>query len=58
MGRSAKEGLLSRYADKIVGGLGCYDRLVLTGTLTALAYPEAMTGVLRRANIRCFDLEH
>lgn len=53
---SAKEGLLTRYADKIVGVLGCYDRLVLSGTLTAIAYPEAMAGVLRREHIRCFDL--
>ena len=54
---SAKEGWVSRYADKIVGVLGCDDRLVLSGTLTAIADPEAMAGVLRRAGIRCFDLE-
>jgi hypothetical protein len=54
---SAKDGLLTRYADQIVGILGCYDRLVLSGTLTAIAYPEAMAGVLRREHIRCFDLE-
>jgi hypothetical protein len=54
---SAKEGLLTRYADKIVGVLGCYDRVVLSGTLMAIAHPEAMAGVLRRAGIRCFDLE-
>ena len=53
---SAKEGLLTRYADKIVGVLGCYDRVVLTGTLTAMAYPDAMARELRRAGIRCFDL--
>ena len=54
---SAKEGLLTRYADKIVGVLGCYDRVVLSGTLMAIAHPEARAGVLRRAGIRCFDLE-
>lgn len=53
---SAKEGLLTRYADKIVGVLGCYDRLVFSGTLTAIAHPDAMAGVLRRTHIRCFDL--
>jgi hypothetical protein len=53
---SAKNDLLHRYADKIVGVLGCYDRLVLSGTLTAMAHPDAMAGVLRRAGIRCFDL--
>ena len=53
---STKEGLLTRYADKIVGVLGCYDRLVLSGTLTAIAHPGAMAAVLRREHIRCFDL--
>lgn len=53
--------MLERYADEIVGVprgvLGCYDRLVLSGTLTAIAHPVAMAGVLRRAGICCFDLE-
>jgi len=53
---SAKEGLLTRYADKIVGVLGCDDRLVFSGTLTAIAYPEAMARVRQRAPIRGFDL--
>ncbi len=53
---SAQSDLVSRYADKIVGVLGCYDRVVLSGTLTAVAHPEAMAGVLYREHIRCFDL--
>jgi hypothetical protein len=53
---SADTGLLGRYADKIVGVLGCYDRVVLSGTLTAIAHPAAMAGVLRAEGIRCFDL--
>lgn len=53
---SARDSLLTRYADKIVGVLGCYDRLVLSGTLMAIAHPEAMAGVLRGAGVRCFDL--
>ena len=53
----AKDGWLTRYADQIVGVLGCHDRLVLPGRLTAIAHPEAMAGVLRREHIRCFDLE-
>lgn len=48
--------LLEHYADKIVGVLGCYDRLVLSGTLPAMAYPGAMVAVLQREHIRCFDL--
>lgn len=54
---NANAGLLQRYADKICGVLGCYDRLVLTGTLTAIGHPEAMAAVLYREHIRCFDLE-
>ncbi len=53
---SAKDGLLIRYADKVMGTLGCYDRLVLSGTLMAIAHPEAMAAVLFRAGVRCFDL--
>ena len=53
---SADSGLLGRYADKIVGVLGRYDQVVLSGTLTKIAHPETMTNVLRRENIRYFDL--
>ena len=56
MSATTKAGLIERYADKIVGVLGCYDRVVLNGTLMAIAHPEAMAGVLRREGIRCFDL--
>jgi hypothetical protein len=54
---SGERALLERYAAKIAGVLGCYDRIVLSGTLSALAYPKAMAGELRRAGVRCFDLE-
>ena len=51
-----EEGLLKRYADKIEGVLGCYDRVVVSGTLMQIAHPEAMSAVLWRAGVRCFDL--
>jgi hypothetical protein len=44
---SAKDSLLTRYADKIVGVLGCYDRLVLSGTLMAIALVGARSSPLR-----------
>jgi hypothetical protein len=47
--------LLSRYADKIAGVLGCYDRVVLYGTLPGLCYAEGMAAFLRARNIRIFD---
>jgi len=53
---STEAGLLERYSDKVVGVLGCYDRIVLSGTLTAIAHPDAMAAELRREGIRCFDL--
>jgi hypothetical protein len=34
--------LLERYADKIAGVLGCYDRVVLCGTLPGLCYAKGM----------------
>lgn len=48
--------LVARYKDEIEGVLGCFDRLVVTGTLTEVAHPEAMASVLRREGIRCFDI--
>jgi hypothetical protein len=51
-----KAELLQRYQQDIVGVLGCFDRVVVTGTLTEVAYPEALAGVLHREGIRCFDL--
>lgn len=34
--------LLARYEKEIEGVLGCFDRLIVTGTLTEVAHPEAM----------------
>lgn len=48
--------LLKRYEQDIVGVLGCFDRVVVTGTLTEVAYPDALAAVLYREGIRCFDL--
>ncbi len=52
-----KSKLLDRYADDIVGVLGCYDRVILTGTLVDLANPDALAIRLHHLNIRCFDLK-
>ncbi len=50
--------LLTRcYADHIIGPLGCWDRVILTGTLTDVCYAGAVEGWRRRDNIRCFDLK-
>jgi len=51
-----KAELLKRYEQDIVGVLGCFDRVVVTGALTEVAYPDALAGVLHRQGIRCFEL--
>ena len=40
--------LIERHAQKIVGVLSCFDRLVLQGTLPSVAYPQAMATELDR----------
>jgi hypothetical protein len=49
-------GLLQRHAKEIAGVLGCFDRLVVTGTLTEIAHPEAMDNFLHREGFRAFDI--
>jgi hypothetical protein len=52
----ASAGLVDRYAGEISGVLGCFDRLVVTGTLTEIAFPEAMDAFLHREGFRAFDI--
>ncbi len=52
----ATSALLARYEKEIEGVLGCFDRLVVTVTLTEVAHPEAMATVLHREGIRCFEI--
>jgi hypothetical protein len=40
-----KSGLLTRYEQDFVGVLGFFDRVVVTGTLTEVAYPHALNVV-------------
>jgi hypothetical protein len=47
--------LLERHADKIHGVLGCYDRILLRGTLPGLCFPEGMSAHLWKRGIRIFD---
>lgn len=41
------ELLTKRYAEKIIGTLGCFDRIVVKGTLTNLCYADGMTRYLK-----------
>lgn len=47
--------LTNRYAEKIIGTLGCYDRILVKGTLPTICYAEGMTRYLANNNIRVFD---
>ena len=47
--------LTERYADKILGQLACYDRIVIQGTLPGFCFADGMTSYLYANNIRIFD---
>ncbi len=49
-------GLLGRYDKEIAGVLGCFDRLVVTGTLMDIAHPDAMDARLFREGFRVVDI--
>lgn len=49
--------LTERYADKILGVLSCYDRVVITGTLLPWGTAKGMTAYLYSQGIRIFDYE-
>ena len=44
-----------RYGDKIDGVLGCFDRMIITGTLPTLCYADGMTSYLSARGMRIFD---
>ena len=47
--------LIERHAQKRVGVLCCFDRLMLQGALPSVAYPQAVATELDRRDIRLFD---
>lgn len=51
-----QKSLVERYRKQIMGRLGCWDRLVITGTLVDVCHPGAVEWQLRERNIRCFDI--
>lgn len=48
---------VQRYAGQIAGQLGCWDRIVVTGTLLDVGYSGALEKRLWQEGIRCFDLK-
>lgn len=47
--------LTEKYSSKISGVLGCFDRIILTGTLPQICYSQGMTSYLYSKEIRIFD---
>ena len=47
--------LVERHTAKIAGTLGCYDRVVIQGTVPGLCYAKGMTSYLYQHNVRIFD---
>ena len=55
VGDGMSQSLTERYDDRIAGGLSCYDRVVITGTLPGVCYADGMTRYLNGQGIRIFD---
>jgi len=51
----ATQLLTEKYAESLDGVLGCYDRIVITGSLCELCYAKGMTHYLYAHDIRIFD---
>jgi hypothetical protein len=49
------KAFIERYADKIVGVISSFDRVVITGTILDICYADAMSRHLRSKSIRIFD---
>ena len=48
---------MERYAGRIAGTLGCFDRVVLTGTLVDVGYPGAVQEKLLHDGLGFFDIK-
>lgn len=47
--------LLERYTKQIAGTLSCLDRIIITGIIPGICYPEGMARYLTANGIRLFD---
>lgn len=47
--------LTEQYAEKILGIISCYDRIIIQGTLPGFCYAQGMTSFLKAKGIRIFD---
>ncbi len=54
--KTSESSLLERYQNKIAGVLGCYDRIVMTGTLLEVSFPAAVQSLLDERGLRYFEI--
>lgn len=47
--------LTTTYLNKISGVLGCFDRIIITGTIPRICYSQGMTSHLYSQGVRVFD---
>jgi len=47
--------LLERYDKQIAGTLTCFDRIIISGTIPGVCYPEGMAHHITTKGIRLFD---
>jgi hypothetical protein len=47
--------IIERYSEQITGVLSCFDRIIITGTLPGICFPEGMSRFLSIKGIRIFD---
>ena len=52
------ELLTERHAGQIAGVLGCWDRMLVFGTLPKICFAWGMTSFLYERKIRIFDYPH
>lgn len=48
---------LERHADRIVGVVSCFDRVIIQGTLPDICHPDAITAFFHARGIRIFDFK-
>jgi hypothetical protein len=51
----ATQPLTEKYAESLDGVLGCFDRIVIMGSLAELCYAKGMTHYLYAHDIRILD---
>lgn len=55
MGDAAMLPFIKRHADKILGVISCFDRIIVTGTFPQICHTGAMASFLTSADVRLFD---